>query len=290
MTGKIGRLGLISAVALTLVLPQAVSAGTPAPANDNFADATQIAFLPFEDSFVDNTNATVETGTGETGCSYSEHTVWYRIQPSRDYTVKFKAIAESGIDLLMATWEGTALDALSLTWCIDGSGNFGTETITQSLFAGHTYYLQVGGYVGSTGAFTVRARKLPGPVNDFFALASNAAMGSTSSVDTTKATFQVDEPFASCGSYVDHTVWYRHVATTTRTVVANTLGSNFDTVLAVYSGTDLTSLSPVACNDDRGVDALSKVKFTMQAGLTYYFQIGGYEHSYGSLSFTFRKA
>ena len=288
MTGRIGRLGILGALALTVILPQTVSGTETAPANDNFANATQMAFLPFEDSYVDNTNATVEAG--ETGCSYSEHTVWYKLQPSHDYTVQFRAIAEGGIDLLLAVWEGTSLDALTLQWCIDGSGNFGTETIIQSVKAGHTYYVQVGGYVGSTGEFTVRARKLPGPVNDYFALASSVAMGSVSSADTEKASFQAAEPFASCGYFTDHTVWYRFVPTTTRTVVASTVGSDFDTVLAVYAGTTIDSLESIACNDDRGVDALSKVKFTMQAGLTYYFQIGGYNHGAGSLTFSFRKA
>jgi hypothetical protein len=287
MTGKIGRIGILSALALTVVLPQTVSATTAAPANDNFANATQIAFFPFEDSYVDTTTASDEPN--ELGCGSPEATVWYRLQPRQTYSVRFRAIAHNGIDLVLNLYEGTSLETLNGLVCADDTASGDRETLIDAVHAGHTYYLQVGGYNGMVGEFTVRARRVANPANDNFAGAISVAMGSVSSMSTLTATVEADESFGGCGYNVDQTVWYRYTPTRTRTVVANTVGSDFDTVLTVWTGTDLLSLEQVTCNDDRG-DLLSRVKFTMQAGVTYYFQIGGYGGSSGNLTFNFRKA
>jgi hypothetical protein len=290
MTGKIGRYGLLSALALTVVLPQAVSAmAAAAPANDNFANATSMAFLPFEDSYVDITSATVQSD--EPGCYGSpQGTVWYKLQPSQGYTLKLRAIPANGIDLVVVIFEGTSLDALNAWGCVDQNSGGTKETVIQAVSPGHTYYFQVGSNGPSDGSFTLRARKVVGPVNDTFAGALSVAMGSVNTISTVNTSLQDMEPGSTCSDGVGHTVWYRHTPTTTRTVVANTVGSDFDTVLTVWSGADINSLESVACNDDRGVDLQSRVKFTMQPGLTYYFQIGGYHGLSGNLVFTLRKA
>ena len=133
-------------------------------------------------------------------------------------------------------------------------------------------------------------KKVVSPVNDTFAGAITVPMGSVSTVSTVNTSLQDVEPGTGCSSGVGHTVWYRYVPTATRNLVANTHGSDFDTVLTVWSGTDIASLEFVECNDDRGLDLQSRVKFTAQAGLTYYFQIGGYHGDSGSLTFKLRKA
>jgi hypothetical protein len=62
-------------------------------------------------------------------------------------------------------------------------------------------------------------------------------------------------------------------------VTGSTAGSNFDTVLAVWDATAVTSLTPVGCSDDidnAAGNLQSRVQFTAQAGHTYYFQVGGF--------------
>ncbi len=103
------------------------------------------------------------------------------------------------------------------------------------------------------------------------------------SVTTTTATIEAAESAPSCGYSIGRTVWYRYTPSTTRTVVANTVGSSFDTVLAAYTGSSIGDLTEVACNDDRGVDLMSKIRFTVVAGNTYYFQAGGYWGQGGEL-------
>jgi hypothetical protein len=277
-------LGIVVTAAV-LSGPAAAMAGS-APANDGFGAATQVAFLPFEDASVDNTNATVQNGEQDASCTPSiSSTVWYRIDPTSSYGVRVKVLPETGIDPVLAIYEGTSLGSLSWFACVDSGGPFQAETTDIALTGGHTYFIQVGGYAygESTGEFTVKVRRLKPPANDDFGNATSVALGSMSSATTTSATLQLNEPVSWCGYGVDRTVWYRYTAGSTRTVVANTVGSNFDTVLTVFQGDSLASLNQVTCNDDRGIDVLSKVTLSVVAGETYYFQVGGFGGSSGDL-------
>jgi hypothetical protein len=67
-------------------------------------------------------------------------------------------------------------------------------------------------------------------------------------------------------------VFYRYTATETRRLQADTIGSDYDTVLGVFTGGRFDAVE-VACNDDRfGLD--SGVRFRAEAGQTYTFMIG----------------
>lgn len=82
------------------------------------------------------------------------------------------------------------------------------------------------------------------------------------------------------------TAWYRFMAGETGLVELNTLGSNFDTVLAVYTGTALDALTPLACNDDGGIGVglQSRISgLTVSAGTTYIVQAGGFSGDMGAL-------
>jgi len=62
----------------------------------------------------------------------------------------------------------------------------------------------------------------------------------------------------------------------------NTTGSNFDTVLAVYTGSSVSGLAMITCNDDIASGNLqSQVTFTATAGTTYRIQVGGFSSTSG---------
>lgn len=63
--------------------------------------------------------------------------------------------------------------------------------------------------------------------------------------------------------------WWSWEAPEDMTVAIDTLGSTFDSVLAVYTGSDLSELTPVAANDNAGGTFQSKVVFEVKAGETY---------------------
>ena len=69
-------------------------------------------------------------------------------------------------------------------------------------------------------------------------------------VDTATATVEAGEPTAACAG-IGNTVWFRlHADRERRRASSTRSAATFDTVAAVYRGTTLTSLHPVACNDD----------------------------------------
>jgi len=70
-----------------------------------------------------------------------------------------------------------------------------------------------------------------------------------------------------------NTVWYAFTPAEDVTLVADSDGSTFDTVLAAYTGQTLASLTLVSCNDDSH-DVRSKTELPATGGGTYYFQVG----------------
>jgi hypothetical protein len=84
-----------------------------------------------------------------------------------------------------------------------------------------------------------------------------------------------------CGN-IASTDWYSFTPSGNQTVIANTFGSNYDTVLAVYTGTSLGALTLVGCNDQFGGNQ-SQVQFSAAAGTSYHIQAGGYFGQTGAL-------
>jgi len=121
------------------------------------------------------------------------------------------------------------------------------------------------------------------PINDNFANAKAVpSLPFSDRINTAGAT-QEEFELSSC-DIGKHTVWYSFTPDATQFVQADTLGSNLDTVLAVYTGASLASLAIVVCNDD--ADGLqSKVVAELAGGTTYYFQVGGFWEYRGSLVF-----
>jgi hypothetical protein len=71
------------------------------------------------------------------------------------------------------------------------------------------------------------------------------------------------------------TVWYQFTPSEDMRIFANTAGSNYDTDLAVYTGTR-GSLTQLACNDDAGFTVQSALTLDVTAGQTLYFLVGAF--------------
>ena len=90
------------------------------------------------------------------------------------------------------------------------------------------------------------------------------------------ATTTANDP-AVCGSTRYATVWYRYTSPSAQTVRVTTAGSNYDTLVGIYTGT-AGSLTQVACNDDVAypTDVTSDVSFSATAGTAYYIMVASY--------------
>ena len=76
-----------------------------------------------------------------------------------------------------------------------------------------------------------------------------------------------------------HSVWYKWTAPTSGTVVFDTAGSALDTLLAVYTGSQMNSLSPVASNHYGGILLESRLDFHATAGTLYRIAVDGFDGS-----------
>ena len=138
------------------------------------------------------------------------------------------------------------------------------------------------------------------PANDMPSGAKLLEVGSRTSV-ATKGASPDREAAYECLTFEDgedvfevpvgHTVWYRIVGTGDP-ITIDTAGSDFDTVIAVYTADGSGGFTPVpdACIDDVPVDPVGRtlqasVTFDTVTGTTYYVQIGGFPEGfpYGNL-------
>jgi len=74
-------------------------------------------------------------------------------------------------------------------------------------------------------------------------------------------------------------MWYKVVPTGTGTANIDTIGSSYDSVLSVWSGTSQTALTAVACNDDinPGIVTVSQLTgVTLNAGTTYFIMVSSF--------------
>jgi hypothetical protein len=113
------------------------------------------------------------------------------------------------------------------------------------------------------------------PANDHFRNATViSSLPFSTMQDPSGATVGGEPQPTGCANEMAHTVWYQFTPSSNLgTLQADTFGSTFNTILAVYtrSGHDFTE---VDCNDDGGPNGTSMVSFSAIGGTTYYFQIG----------------
>lgn len=109
------------------------------------------------------------------------------------------------------------------------------------------------------------------PSNNNFSAAATLTAGVRTTATNVLATAEVGEPAHYSGgtspNVAAKSLWWRWTAAATGFVSLTTAGSNFDTVLAVYTGSSLSALSRVAENDEATTnDSSSGVFFRAVAG------------------------
>lgn len=131
------------------------------------------------------------------------------------------------------------------------------------------------------------ATPLPAPpANDQFSRAAVLSTGPSTVVTGTNvlATAEPGEPRHN-GTGGGQSIWWRFTAPANGRVTLSTRGSNFDTILAVYRGSAVSSLTEVISNDDviDGIDRVSEVSFDAISDVSYHVALDGWEGSWGSI-------
>ena len=132
-----------------------------------------------------------------------------------------------------------------------------------TLGVSNTYYVWFG-----------RGRDQP-PGNDYLVNAFTVFAGGTVFGSSINATMELGELAHAGVGYAS--VWWKLTTSKSGFVQVDTIGSSFDTVLAVYRGTAVNALTQVAANDDcPGFFPQSCVRFFAVAGTTYRIAVAGF--------------
>jgi hypothetical protein len=263
------------------------------PPNDQFANAQAIASAGTSGVDGDNFDATVEPGEPTvTGYDPPHKTAWYRwVAPANVGSEPYVDACTSGLpfDTMVGVYTGTSVDNLTAA-----PGPFAGHTNCRYPFAatpGTTYFISVDGFYDESpptttdeGEFTLTVDADAPPPNDDFASAE--ALSSSLPIEAEgynfRATPEAGEPFHA-GVEPLYSVWYRWSAPSTGPISIDTCDSDFDSLLAVYTGHLVSALTPVAANDD-GAQCLasdnefgSSVALNVTAGTVYRIAVDGFD-------------
>jgi len=124
------------------------------------------------------------------------------------------------------------------------------------------------------------------PANDAFVNRTPIA-GSVLGVSgvNSNATKEFSEPNHG-GNAGGKSVWWTWTAPFSGRATLSTSGSNFDTLLAVYTGAAVNSLTTINSNDNDGTNASSRLAFNCVAGTAYPIAIDGRAGAAGNIMLT----
>jgi hypothetical protein len=218
---------------------------------------------------------TVQGGGGQQSVATST-TLTSTVNPAiTGAPVQFKATVASS----SGTPTGT------VQFLVDGA-NFGSPValangvanspVTTSLSQGaHTVTAVYSGDTGFDASTSQALTENIRPANDAFSgritVSGTSATASGSNVGATKETGEPNH----AGNAGGESVWYQWTAPAAGSVTIDTIGSNFNTLLAAYTGSSVAALSKSASDNDSGGSLTSKMTFNVTSGTVYKIAIDG---------------
>lgn len=138
--------------------PRSEAVNIVGPANDNCANAIQIS-VPSFNTTVNTAGASNEAGEPST-CGAIANTVWYKMGPfATAQTVELDTFG-SNYDTVLAITTGACGSQVAVACNDDSNGTFQSQLLFQVAPA-TVYYIQLGGFVGSTGNAVLNANAAP---------------------------------------------------------------------------------------------------------------------------------
>jgi DNA-binding beta-propeller fold protein YncE len=178
--------------------------------------------------------------------------------------------------------EGTA--PLKYQWRREGGNLFGATDIDYFLSNAQTnqaglYTVVVTNAAGSVTSTPALLTVFTPPPNDMFSnRMSIVGLTNNTTGQNFGATKEPGEP-DHAGNPGGDSVWWAWTAPTNGTVTIDTIGSSFNTLLAVYTGSSLSNLTLHASDDQSGGNNTSQLSFPGVAGTVYQIAVDG---SYGA--------
>lgn len=273
---------LVAAVLLTF--PAAALAVVPA--NDDFAAATDLSGFDPAAGEIRGTNvaASKEVGEPDHAGNPGGRSVWYTWTAPLDGSVPNVSFTTgfAEFDTLLAVYTGAAVGALTEVASNDDAPSLGTgSAVSFATIPGTVYRVAVDGFGGKMGSFFLDWRIAP--PNDNFAdrVALAGASGTRTGDNSFGATLEPGEE-----AFGQASVWYSWTPPADGTYKLSTIGSSFDTVLSVFTGSSVESLELVRVNDDdpdRGCCSSWVPLVNADSGTTYLIQVTALDETGGPL-------
>jgi hypothetical protein len=141
---------------------------------------------------------------------------------------------------------------------------------------------------GNTGAVSLLNLWYVNPTNDLFTSAIRLTGSSGSDIAINgRATKEPGEPLHGLNEG-GHSIWYSWKAPANGTLHVTTQGSDFDTLLGLYTGDSVTNLTTIASNDDVFPGSLySVVDASVKKDVVYYVAVDGFGGQSGTIKLAF---
>ncbi|MFN0198831.1 MAG: hypothetical protein ACKVT0_18950 [Planctomycetaceae bacterium] len=252
-----------------------------APANDNFADS--VAIIGDDVTvFGTNVDATKEAGEPDHAGDTGGHSVWWNWTPTFTGLARVDTIG-SDFDTLLAVYTGVDVGLLIEIESDDDGGPGLQSRLFFNAVALTTYQIAVDGFSGDVGNITLNVLSAPIPANDDFAdrelITGNTATLLGTNFNSSKELGEPDH----AGDTGGNSVWWTWTAPFSGTAEIDTEGSDFDTLLGVYTGGNVAALTEIASDDDGGFSNQSKVTIAAIAGATYQIAVDGFGGDQGDI-------
>ncbi len=243
--------------------------------NDNFANALPLPFLVLGNIVSHNNFSTGETSEPNPNGDSTRNSVWFKWTPQVITNIDINTIG-SGFDTTLGIYTGSDLSTLALVGFNDDDPITGSpgSRVRFTASPGITYYIAVDGYNNAVGSIVLRT--IAAASNNNFTDSTNLFSETSGRIlaSNINATLEASEPNTNLQI---KTIWFSWTPTYSRQTTFETCDSSFvfDTIIYVYTGSNLTSLSQVA-NDDDGCGGFlrSRVTFNAVAGTTYRIRVG----------------
>ncbi len=244
-----------------------------------------------------NIGATGEVGeTNHIGSSSPLASAWWSWTATQTGAVAIDTNG-SDFDTTLAIYAGTSLIGLTLIAGNDDDGDGRNSRVILAVQPGQVLQIAVDGFGSAQGNINLNVVFTPGapppPANDNFASSFLIGPGIDLVWGSNQfATAEAGEPPHDNSSVIPlNSVWWRWMAPMNGTLTVDLAGSEsnasqMDTVVAVYRGNAVNTLTYVASNDDENYNqniVTSKITFPVTSGLIYHIAVDGFGSEVGNI-------
>ena len=255
-----------------------ISLTAEASFNDDFDYPTVIGAIPFSES-TDTSSATY-AGDEPFSCSAQVGaTVWYQFTPASEMWVNIST-AGSNYSTEIAIYTGTRTG-------LEMKGCTGTGSLNLNLEASQVHYIRIASTQPSPysmerpigGNLVLNIIQVEAPPHDNFANADPISMPFSIQTSDLYAGTEAGEPIPTCGAMENpgKTIWFSFTPGERGLLYGSIYGMWANPILAIYTGEGFPLV------EDYCARAYSMISFTVQAGVTYYFQISSLNNTGGEI-------